>query len=368
VSDSYSSTVSTWLLRSNVSYAIRHVSRPSSVLGTTRGRVRTENQDIAVVAVFNDPANAASFRACVVCDGLGGMEQGAQCAAEATSQFLAHLIATAPIGDRNRRLRDAVEHANREVYRRYQERGGTTIAAVLWTASGASAITVGDTRIYKQGETGNLIKLTVDDTIAGRIAELDGKSEGARSGGPFGHHLAQFIGQRSPVSPQILEADILVGDTGKGAASRSGLLITTDGIHRIGNETLQLIARHASSARELMQRLVSVSEWTGGADNATALYVSLNESPAAPSASRQPPGLMVQDPYGELLVVNNLPEPVIPRPMSRPEPVTRTVEKQKPEGRKSTGKGKRKTKRKSSKNDGIPRQAELKIRVTEHSE
>lgn len=370
MNDSYASNIANWLLRSNASFAIRHVSRPSSVLGTTRGRVRSENQDIAVVAVFNDPDTAATFRACLVCDGLGGMEQGAQCAAEAASQFLAHLTSTTSTQDRSRRLRDAVEHANQVVYRRHQERGGTTIAALLWTALGATALAVGDTRIYKQGEAGNLVKLTVDDTIAGRLAELGGNAAGERAGGPFAHHLAQFIGQRSPVSPQIVELDALPGDAGKIAATRSGLLMTTDGVHGIGDELLQAIARNAGSARELMQRLVSVSEWIGGTDNATALYVSLNDSPASAAPSRQPLGLSVQDAYGELLVVNNLPEKeaASPQPVSRPEMPPRVDERPKPGRRKNVGKGKRKPKGKSSRNEGSPRQAELKIRVTEHSE
>jgi PPM family protein phosphatase len=366
VNDSYSSTILHWLSRSNPSFAIRHVSRPSSVIGTTRGRVRDENQDIAAVAIYDHLNSAESFRACVVCDGVGGMEQGAQCASEAASSFLAHLISTAAISSRSQRLRDAVEHANQTVYSQHRERGGTTIAAILWTTTGLTAAAVGDTRIYKQSESGNLVKLTIDDTIAGRLAAL-GQSLGQRGGGPFGHHLAQFVGQRSAVTPQIFESNSLLSDMGKG---RSGILLTTDGVHRIGDDVFQAIARNASSARELMQHLISVSEWMGGSDNATGLYLSLNESAALHQPSRQQFGLTLQDAYGELLVMNMARESsaMLRQPERPSKYLAPSIEKLMPERRKGNAKSKRKSKRKSSKSDASPRQAELKIRVTEHSE
>lgn len=266
--------ISQWLARPTAGFAIRYVPQSLCFIGTTKGRVRADNQDKAVAVIFNGDRPASSFRAYVVCDGLGGMQDGERCAAEATAAFLSHLVSTANVTDRKSRLQRAIDFASREIFNEFQERGGTTIAAVLVTDTGATAVAVGDTRIYKQhGERGEITQLTVDDTIAARLAELKESAAPRVAQGPFGNHLTQFIGQSGQIVSQMVDSDTLLKDSDQ--SPRTGLLITTDGAHRMGGQTFDALARGASSAREMINHLISVSDWLGGEDNATAMYISL---------------------------------------------------------------------------------------------
>jgi serine/threonine protein phosphatase PrpC len=364
-------------MRSTASVAVRHVAQSFAVIGTTRGRVRAENQDKAVTANFEATNPQANFRACVVCDGLGGMQDGEQCAAEAVACFLDHLVSTTSVIDREQRLRSAVEFTNKELWKVFHERGGTTLAAILFTESGATAISVGDTRIYRLGEKGELTQLTVDDTIAGRLAELTDSPAGEHAGGPFGHHLAQIIGQSSPVSPQILDSKLLVNGTARpdNNGTRPGLLVTTDGAYHFGKDVFGGLARSAASARELVQRLISVSDWMGGTDNATAIYISLHETPPRPPGNRPGQlGLQIHDAYGELHVVPLTSEkPVSSEQVASappPIPETETIPEKRRIGSKNKRKGKRAPARKSRAGEKTknPSQPELDIKVTQHSE
>src|SRR2546426_6156521 len=80
--------IETWLLRTTANHNVRNVPRVASVIGTARGRVRPENQDKAMVAVFEAEIPRLDFYAFVACDGLGGMQDGGRCAALAASCFL----------------------------------------------------------------------------------------------------------------------------------------------------------------------------------------------------------------------------------------------------------------------------------------
>src|SRR5690606_12135148 len=94
------------------------------------------------------------------------------------------------------------------------------------------------------------------------------------------------------------------GAGGDARHARGGLLITTDGVHRIEKNTFEALGRGAASARELVQRLISVSEWTGGLDNATAMYISFNDPLSASSLQRsEQSGLRLSDAYGDLHIV-----------------------------------------------------------------
>lgn len=370
-------SIANWLLRSTPSVAVRHVVRPAAVIGSSRGRVRGENQDKAVTASFESENTNTNFRVFIVCDGLGGMQEGERCAAEAVGHFLSDLVQTASNDDREYRLRSAMDSTNREVWKTFREQGGTTLAAVLLTDSGATAASVGDTRIYKQGEQGELSQLTVDDTIAGRLAELTNSPIEQLSGGPFGHHLAQIIGQSSPVVPQMIHSGALVnGSKRPSDAPRSGLLIASDGAYRVGKDLLDLLARHATSARELVQRVISVSEWIGGDDNATAMYISLHEGAGRSTASRPAPfGLQIHDAFGELHLIptgfagDPARAPIKTLPSAIPDPTPRPRSEKRRGGTKTKRKGKRsQSPRTKAERGKEPTQPELDIKVTQQSE
>jgi serine/threonine protein phosphatase PrpC len=369
--------ISVWLLRTAAVSAARYVPQIFSVIGSARGRVRSENQDKVLGVAFYPQNLDQAFHAFVVCDGLGGMESGEQCAALCASVFVTELVASAGQADRVVRLRKAVERANSEVLRVYRERGGTTLSAILVEPHGATAVAVGDTRIYSHGEKGELSQVSRDDTIGEQIAALK-QDNLNRIDKSLAKQLSQAIGQSNSINPQIYDVSSSVLPSAAKTATRSrlGLLVTTDGIHGLGSYVLDRISRGAGSARELVHRLTTVSDWMGGFDNASAIYIapqeSLDKKSGKPLVGH---GLHLFDSSGELLIVNVVRESsanyVLPSALEYAAPVRELLRQR--DKRKLPGKGKKKVKRgagkktRGSNKNKESMQPELDIKVTQRS-
>ena len=121
-----------------------------SAISTTTGSVRKENQDCAVAARFPNVPGGSPIALFVVCDGLGGMKDGAAIAQKTVAVLLDSFIRSS-LGSTQDRLRAAIMTANRVIVSQYHQRGATTIARVCCTAESRFAFTAGDTRVYSKG-------------------------------------------------------------------------------------------------------------------------------------------------------------------------------------------------------------------------
>nr|WP_298725953.1 protein phosphatase 2C domain-containing protein [uncultured Steroidobacter sp.] len=296
--------ISSWLLRPSGTFAVRTIEQYSSVLGTSIGRVREDNQDRVIAASFESKNPKESFEFFAICDGMGGMQEGAQCAALALGRMISSLLTTRSQFDRVARLRSAVIAANTSVFERYAGRGGTTLTAVLLTRNGGTGVSVGDSRLYQHEHDGSVRQLSVDDTIAGRVAGLEGTNEEIEHS-PFADNLAQFIGQGRAVRPQMMDLRPLFSDHRAGETSRpKGVLLTTDGIHRILKQTFADVVKYAALAKEIVERLISVAEWCGGHDNESAIYVAAEpRNNPGDRGGPEYPCLSLQDPFGTFQLV-----------------------------------------------------------------
>lgn len=307
-------SISNWLMRPTGVFAVRPLSQRLGSLGSAQGRTRDGNQDRVLAVSFEGLDASESFELFAVCDGMGGLQEGAQCASLALSTILAVLVRSRRDSDRENRLRRAVELANRSIHERYRERGGTTVAAILLTRSGATGIAVGDTRIYLHDRAGNLSQLTVDDTIAERVAEIQGHQGASFENAPFANHLAQFVGQSGPLTPQLIDVSEVFWESSPGvqAQGSKGLLLTSDGVHKMPKEILSGVARSTDVPREVVSRLIYISEWSGGSDNESAMYLRAGVRDAHVRDIRRrhegAPSLFLQDAFGEWSLVFSIPE------------------------------------------------------------
>jgi hypothetical protein len=166
-------------------------------------------------------------------------------------------------------------------------------------------VAVGDTRIYIHESNGATTQITIDDTIAGRMAEIKGMPAMAPENSPFANHLAQFVGQGGSIEPQMFELPASLFEStrsGEGTHPR-GILITTDGVHRMPKETFGGALKSAETARDVVSRLIYISEWTVGLDNESALYVGSGpRGTARRNADGGSPVLWLQDPFSEFQV------------------------------------------------------------------
>jgi PPM family protein phosphatase len=229
----------------------------SSVLGK-----RFENQDrtIFLTVKFDEPSKP-SIAALVLCDGMGGMVSGGDCANLAISTFAASLVTSNAV-TLTEKLKVAVNSANQAVYEDFQGRGGATLSAIACNeASDWAAVNVGDSRIYRVLKNGFVEQLTIDDTLEKQLADLN-----LPSPPPEFRQLLQYVGMGEGIELRHIELQI--------SPDIKWFLITSDGAHGISEDVFQTLIVHAESPKEVVRRLTELSEWLGGKDNSTVAVLS----------------------------------------------------------------------------------------------
>lgn len=274
-----------WLRRETGSSGVRKVASLQGAIASEIGNVRSDNQDKAIAFKGAD-AQGREYAVAVVADGIGGMNDGAACAALTIASFTSAICALSQANSSSpmARMKQAANSANEAVYRDYLGRGGSTLVAVLFS-SGMPPIWVsaGDSRIYLH--SGKSLKLlTTDDTIAGQLN---------KSGTVPAEHskILQFVGMGKDLEPHV-------GDVRE--AHEGQLILTTDGVHYLekGSEWFKSIIQNAPDAGATAKRLVEVAKWCGGPDNATLACVGFPFQPSERQAIGD--GIQIWDAFGEL--------------------------------------------------------------------
>lgn len=297
-----------WLMRRTSSSGVRRVAPIAAALATDVGEIRQENQDRVAIVRGRDRLGRP-FAVAALADGIGGMQQGAECAALALGSLFAAIAseATASI-DSGQWLLRGIHQANNDVHARMHGEGGATISAALISGNGPIHwASVGDSRLYV-ADGSSLKQISIDDTIAGQLGRI-GEAGFDQS------KLIQFIGIGKP-----LEASVSSLPPHDGVA----IFLTTDGVHFLDSTPWfgQLI-KHAPDPGVCVRRLVELSRWCGGPDNATAAMLSLGDAinEGMPDVDRC---LEVWDPFGELhVIVDPLRQPT--SPAQQPAPAAKTA-------------------------------------------
>lgn len=236
-------------------------------IGTTVGTVRTQNQDrVAVMRYRTRTVGNKPVLVGVLCDGMGGMNDGERCAEIAISSFLSSLVTLNEEVSLKFALERAVHVANEQVYSLFQGKGGSTLSAFLFSDGSLSIVNVGDSRIYGISHDSTVNQLTTDDTLSGHLAVTKPESPERLL---FHRRLVQFVGMGDDIEPHVTIITV----------SLKGILITSDGAHSFHRSVFDSIVKAASTPRALVERLVNLSIYTGGRDNATVLAASLSPTP-----------------------------------------------------------------------------------------
>jgi serine/threonine protein phosphatase PrpC len=286
--------VTTWLLRRTPNGGVRRVAPLAAAVASEIGCVRSENQDRAIIVRGRD-AEGQNYAIFAVADGIGGMKNGAECAALTLGAFVAGLTQGAKyvIYDSATWIRNAAIRADQAVYSEYRGNGGSTLVAlILRPGEPARWLSVGDSRVYSSSDK-KLTQVSVDDTIAGQLGKgFRGNTDQTR--------LLQYIGMGSELEPHIAKID----------HSAETVLLTTDGVHFLSTapEWLSQIINNSPDPGICVKRLVDLAKWCGGPDNATVAMISLvsdweNEE--------RPPYACIEiwDSFGELQLIPVQPQP-----------------------------------------------------------
>lgn len=249
-------------------------------LASDIGLVREENQDR--VALMRVNSFTRPFVVLALVDGMGGMRNGSECAVLTMSAFLNAIIRYRQLVPRDR-LEAAANAANDTVYEYSKGRGGATLSALLVsTDQTAVTLNVGDSRVYA----------TVDDNSKSRVARLTVDDSLEEAVGGQGKELLQFIGMGEGLKAHIKDVP--------NDAKR--LLITSDGIHFVRQESLSDVLLSTISLQELAANLITLSKWGGAPDNASLAVTLLPELIQSLSASEET-GIEIWDPFSTLHIM-----------------------------------------------------------------
>ncbi len=231
---------------------------------TNPGRVRTNNEDLAVV----DPLRGIFG----VIDGVGGEAGGEVAAATAYDVILQRLAR--PLGTPAERVREAIAIANNEIFRQAQEsaalRGMACVITLALVADGRVTIGhVGDTRLYKLRPTG-LRKLTRDHSPVGEREDTGELGEVDAMRHPRRNEVFRDVGS----AYRDKDEDGFVDVIDEPLEPDSALLVCSDGLSdMLTSATIgHIVRQHAGDPARVTEALVAAANDAGGKDNVTVVY------------------------------------------------------------------------------------------------
>jgi serine/threonine protein phosphatase PrpC len=312
---------------------------------SSAGLQRKENQDRVVVGRAPSGLSIA-----VLADGMGGLEGGGRAAVIAASAVAARALRSR-LPHVKMIAEEAIHFANEEVFRALRGKGGAAVVLAVWSDNDFAIIHAGDARAYSVDLDGLPVQLTTDDTVAGQLERLGHPSERPLE---TDRGLLQFVGVGRDLELRA-----------QGLVTRPRVVIlTSDGVHNMPNEIFRWVVQRSTHLQALADRLVQLSDWNGGADNATAICIGIQNG----AEHRVPEEIECWVP-GLYLVFSADRQSVAPSPQLRSSPpaalrpVPTPEPKSKKKGLRLEKKGIKKTKRASGK-PPAPLTHSLPIEVT----
>ncbi len=283
----YQQNLYNWFMRKATNSAVRRVAELPIAIATDIGLVRPENQDRSAILRIQLTANRSSI-VVVLCDGMGGMSDGAECACLAIATFLSSCVQNTNL-PLQERIVISVTNANDAVFAKYNGRGGATLSAFIADSQdGILGINVGDSRIYSI-ENNKLSQITVDDTILGQLGQANENIHGQ-------NELLQYVGMGQGVDPHVI------------AFSKDSplpnILLTSDGIHFLDKQTMELVIKHTPDSAIAVRRLIELAKWCGGHDNASGIIATNLSSLLMPRLNASLGDIEVWDAFGEVQLIS----------------------------------------------------------------
>lgn len=237
---------------------------PLSVIGfTDERRSGHGNQDRIAVAYSAATIPSERWLLAVVCDGVGGSVHGERAASTAVASLALEVAELNASMDACRVLVEALARAHQQTASEYFSKSSTTAVTLLVTQAECAIGWVGDSRAYEISD-GKADLLTADDTLAAATARAN-PNLSLELSEEFGERLSQAIGGSTLVTPNVIPW--------RPSNSSAVCLLCTDGIWKPTEDVFSAVVDACRDGPELMRRLLVMSDWLGGTDNASAVMI-----------------------------------------------------------------------------------------------
>lgn len=245
---------------------------------TDVGSVKEINQDSLSVKVVNSPRGKIVFA--LVCDGMGGLEQGELASKEVVVAFnnwfatqFAQMVAEnsftqESVDDQWQELIEAVNTRLSEYADNQGMMMGTTLSALLIYKGEYFICHVGDSRIYQINQSVN--QITQDHTLVAKEIEMGVLTEAEALVDPRRSILLQCVGASGVVEPQY-EKGTIIGET--------TFLLASDGFtHMISEEEIYQYFRPEAltdkdKITDICEKTTCLVKERGERDNITVIAV-----------------------------------------------------------------------------------------------
>lgn len=234
---------------------------------TDVGKKRSVNQD----SVFATNTSIGTLpNLFVVCDGMGGEAAGDYASAttiEAIVESISNASSTEPVDV----LEQAILSANEKVYRESiadpSKFGmGTTVVMATIVEGHLFVANVGDSRLYVATAAG-LTQVTRDHSVVaellrlGRITPEEAKTHKDRS------KITRAVGAEEIVIPEFFDVEL---------SGKENILLCSDGLtNMVSEDELNYELIFSDEPQAKAQRLVELANKHGGADNISAIVISI---------------------------------------------------------------------------------------------
>ena len=228
------------------------------------GRCRSVNQDYIFVSekpVGNLP------NLFLVADGMGGHRAG-DLASEYTVSMVREAVEKSMRTIPMQILRGAFQYANQKLIEKARESKayagmGTTLVAATVVDDTAYVVNVGDSRLYKVGDT--IEQITEDHSLVEEMVRMGEISKEEARNHPERNIITRAIGVAETVEPDYFDTQLQTGEC---------LLLCSDGLSNMMEDSqMKAILDRRKDLRSGVEELVDTANENGGKDNIAVVVV-----------------------------------------------------------------------------------------------
>jgi serine/threonine protein phosphatase PrpC len=245
--------------------------------GIKRRGSPNEDSLLAVESITSSVTTPYPSSLFIIADGMGGHGNGQEASQLAIRTMRESILMTLQLGIEDEALpellSEAVQSANRSIYKRNQQRhadmGTTTTAALLWGTT-AYIANVGDSRTYIYREVDGLTQVTQDHSTVARLVKRGAISAGDVYTHPKRNEIYRSLGNHPTVEVDTFTVTVQPGDI---------LLLCSDGLWEMVRdaEIEEILRSSASFCSQLCAMLVQAALNRGGKDNISVIAVGVRE-------------------------------------------------------------------------------------------